>query len=72
MNYELEYGYISRELGRFIKNGERNFIIFPYGYAVRMVEDILEKRYGIKPAYIIDNGLCTLNPNIRPIDILVI
>lgn len=45
--------------------GQDKFIIFPYGDIGMMVDEILEKAYGINATYIIDNRLSAYNPKIK-------
>lgn len=70
MDAGADYGRISKSLRVLIDAGERDFIIYPYGYIGRMMNDILSNQYNITPTYIIDNKLCKVNPLIKPIDIL--
>lgn len=65
-----DYAMISKSIRGLIDAGERDFIIYPYGYIGRMIVDILQNQYGIKPCYLIDNNLCRVNPEIKSIDFL--
>lgn len=49
-----------------IKQG-KHLAIFPYGEMGLQVETILEKMYGVQPAYIFDNHLCQYQERIRPL-----
>lgn len=68
--YEDKYFKISKSIRWEIEKGERNFIIYPFGVNGVIVADVLEKQFGIKPNYIIDNNLCKYNKNIYPVDFL--
>ena len=49
-----------------VKNGERQFIIFPYSGNGMTAHEILKMQFNIEPAYIIDNSLCNINSQIHP------
>ncbi len=53
-----------------VKQGNRDFIIYPYGRAGMQTKEILNNCFGIQEAYIIDNKLSTYNNQIFPISIL--
>lgn len=70
MNIESEYSRISKEIYDLVTQGERHFIIYPYGFVGEMVTAILRSKFKIEPAYIIDNKLCKINPAIKPVEYL--
>lgn len=69
-DFGKDYSMISKKMKKLIDKGERRFIIYPYGYIGRVVEDILDRQYKIKPEYIIDNRLCDVNDSIKPANFL--
>lgn len=62
INHYLKADRIIKKL---IAEGKKNFILFPFGEQGMMIKSILNQRYGIQEAYIIDNGLANHNANIR-------
>lgn len=46
------------------------FAIYTFGKAGMNTKEILNKRFGRKEKYIIDNGLSSLNPNVYTSDVL--
>ncbi len=55
---------INRLLKRMISEGEKSFIIYPYGSIGGLVDDILKKRFGIEAKYIVDKELSSVNDQI--------
>lgn len=54
----------SKMLKKSIKEGNKDFILYPYGKYGNLIHDILRQQFGIEPKYIIDNGLTQYNNNI--------
>lgn len=70
MNYKDTYYNLSKAIGWQIENGERNFILYPFGVNGGMAKEILQTQFGIEPSYIIDNNLCKFNSAIHPANFL--
>lgn len=70
MSFELKHYNVNKEIRCQLEQGEKNFIIYPFGVNGVMVADILHKQFAMEPAYIIDNGLCKYNSDIKPIEFL--
>ena len=70
MNYKDTYYKLSKDIGWQIDNGERNFILYPFGVNGVMAKEILQTQFGIEPSYIIDNNLCKFNSAIHPVNYL--
>lgn len=51
-----------------LKLGHRKFVIFPYGDIGMLTQDILNRCYGIRESFIIDNFLSIYNKQIRNLD----
>lgn len=47
-----------------IKKGKKNFAIYPFGKNGVMTKEILNLKYGVQEALIVDNELCKTNPNV--------
>lgn len=58
------FNTIDKAISEQIKKGKRKFAIYPFGRNGVMVKDILNKRYGVQEAIIVDNKLCELNDEI--------
>ena len=70
INAGIDYATISKVIRTLIETGERDFIIFPYGYIGRVTHDVLKNQHGIMPAYILDNILCKSNKDIYDLSFL--
>lgn len=60
---------IRRSISKCIEEGERKFIIYPFGEHGLYVKQVLKERYGIEPVAIIDNILAGTN-GIVSLDVL--
>lgn len=60
---------IGRVISNCIREGVKNFIIYPFGENGLYVKQVLKERYGIEPVAIIDNNLAGIN-GIVSLDIL--
>lgn len=53
---------------RNLEAGKREFLIFPYGANGMLFEDVLHRRYGIRPKAVFDNNLSKYNPEVRKLE----
>ena len=58
-----------RILGELIKEGKRDFIIFPFGERGMELKQILNQKYGIFEKYIVDNRVYSISENQKIINI---
>lgn len=70
MSYEDKHFQVSKNIRWQIEQGEKNFVIYPFGVNGVMVADILKTQFGIQPSYIIDNTLHKFNKNFHSVDFL--
>lgn len=62
MNHYLK---ADRVIKRLIMEGKQKFVLFPFGEQGMLIKSILNNRYGLQEAFIIDNGIAVLNENIK-------
>lgn len=53
---------------RSLESGKREFLIFPYGANGMLFEDVLRRRYGVRPKAIFDNSLSKYHPEIKKLE----
>jgi len=58
------YDKIDKVIGQLVRNGKRDFVIYPYGLRGKQVKRVLNGFYGIKEKYIVDSKALDRNPNI--------
>lgn len=58
------FDIINKIIEQQIKKGNKNFAIYPFGKNGIAVKEILNWRYGVQEAVIVDNKLSGINPNI--------
>ncbi|SFW32067.1 CatB-related O-acetyltransferase [Selenomonas ruminantium] len=61
---------ICQVLTEAVMGNRKNFILYPFGVNGVYVKLILNKRFGIKEKYILDNNLCKINPVIKSVEFL--
>lgn len=49
---------------------QKEVVLFPYGQRTTEFKEILNKKYGIKEKYIVDNGICKFNDQVLSADSL--
>lgn len=69
MNHYLK---ANRVIENLVKNGNKKFILYPFGEQGMMIKRILNERFGIEEQYILDNGLAGIaeNKKIKPVNYL--
>lgn len=60
----MDCNLIKKRLITYIKEGNKKFIIYPYGENGVYVKNILHDYFNISPRLIVDNTYCQYNPNI--------
>lgn len=55
---------IRNEVIQQIKNGVKEFVIYPYGNWGQIAKNTISECFGIEPVYIVDNELANYNPDI--------
>ncbi len=62
------YQRIRNAIEESLKQGKRNFIIYPFGENGILTKQILNNAFGIAEEYLVDNVLAEYNPSIRKLD----
>ena len=52
----METARICRIIEKQLRQGTKNFVIYPFGEQGMYVKQLLHHRYGISPLYVVDNG----------------
>lgn len=71
----FDYNYIKiqvEEIFNTINQGQRNskLVLYPFGKQGMLIKQILNWQYGVQEAFILDEGLCGKNPNIKSLSYL--
>lgn len=68
------YEYLNEHIRRLVKSPDmekyEGIVLYPFGKQGVLIKQILNWRYGIEEAFIIDNGLCKVNPKIKSLNYL--
>lgn len=68
------YEYMNDQISKYLDSEQiefnNNVVLYPFGKQGMAVKEILNWRYGIKEAFICDDGLSKRNPNIKPLSYL--
>lgn len=65
MDEKRYYNLIVAALDKIAYLRKTEIVLYPYGYWGEYTKRLLNERYGIKEAFIIDNKLCKVNPKIK-------
>ena len=64
MNMNISYYQkAKRVIDRLVREGNRQFILFPFAEKGQLVKNILNECYGIEEEWIVDNGLASVSKN---------
>ena len=61
---------ICQILTKAVEAKRKNYILYPFGINGVYLKFFLNRRFGIKEYYILDNNLCKINPAIKSVDFL--
>ena len=71
MNQSMEhYNLIVAAIDKLVYMDKKDIVLYPYGYWGIYTKRILNDRYGIKEAFLVDEKLSKINPNIKSLDYL--
>lgn len=63
-----KYNKIMSSIEYHVRNGKRNFVIYPFGENGKMTKRILNERFDIQEKYIVDNILCVADSTIKSVE----
>ena len=67
MDYDKRYSMLCKRIEKALRQGKRDFIIYPFGMNGMMAKKILNERYLIRERYILDNKLCAFRSDIKSV-----